>query len=372
MKIDVKVENFITDSSGFRDEFEPKFVDFFISLCLSYDKFYAHETLEKIALLVYKDVFNEDVFHATIEQETFSEMSDDGLMLSFLVNRSMFFLIENYTKEENSNKHIPALVSCVTDYISEFEKRICNKYRLQPVHVNFDTQENFLVGNNILDIFKRIKNKGEDVTFFNLYKGVPIRHSAVVVDIEGEDVSFKTMQTQEIAMKMDGNAYILTDNNFEKPIKADIVYHNFSSNTIVLNNFTYLLNMPATKREFIRVHPDIMAEVSLANEKDLITTGKLFDLSVDGLGVISEENNGIYAGARIELNFLLDINNTNDPFTIQVEGEVLNIIEYSSSYRYCIQIYPSVEMKEKITNYVNLREVEILNNLEEEVNSYKG
>jgi len=369
--MDVKIESFLTDSSDFGDAFEPKFVDYFINLCLSYDKFYSREILAKIALLVYKDVFSIDAFHSTDEQEIFSEMRDDGLMLSFLINRSMFFLIENYTKEENSNKHIEALVICATEYISEFEKQICNKHRLQPIHVNFDTQENFLVGNNILDVFKRIKERGEEVTFFNLYKGVPIRHSAVVVDIIGEDVAFKTMQTQEIAMKMDGNAYILTDNNFDKPIKADIVHHNFSSSTIVLNNFTYLLNMPATKREFIRVHPDIMAEVSLASEKDLVTTGKLFDLSVDGLGVISEENNGIYAGARIELHFKLDISRNQEPFIIEVDGEVLNIIEYSSSYRYCIKIYPTVEMKEKITNYVNLREVEILNSLEEEVNSYK-
>lgn len=239
MQIDEKVENFLADSSDFIEEFEPKFIDFFISLCLSYDKFYSHETLEKVALLVYEDVFNVDIFLSTIEQETFSEMSDDGLMLGFLINRSMFFLVENYIKKENSNKHMETLLVCITEYISEFEKQICNKNRLQPVHVNFDILENFSAGNNILDIFKRIKDQGEEVIFFNLYKGVPIRHSAVVIDIEGDDVAFKTMQTQEIAMKMDGKAYVLTDSNFDKPVKADIVYQNFSNNTIVLNNFTY-------------------------------------------------------------------------------------------------------------------------------------
>jgi len=372
MQIDKNFKNFLEDSFEYRKEFRPVFVDYFISLCLSYDKFYSKEILEKIANLVYEDLFNEDTFIATLEEDIFYDMKKDGLMIDFLINRSMFFLLENYLKSKSVNIHnnIEILVLRITQYIGEFEKHICDKIKIQPLHINFDTTENFSVGNNILDIFKGIKNRGEDITFFNLYKGIPIKHSGIIVDMDENEVSFKTMLTQEIAMKMDGKAYILADDNFDKPIKADISYSNFSNNTIVLNNFTYLLNMPATKREYVRVHPDIMAEVSLSNEKELVTVGKLFDLSIDGLGVISEENNGIYAGAKIDLKFILDIENTNESHTISVNGEVLNIIEYSSSYRYCIKIYPKVVMEEKIINYVKLREVEILDSLEKEANSY--
>jgi len=372
MQIDKNFKNFLEDSFEYRKEFRPVFVDYFISLCLSYDKFYSKEILEKIANLVYEDLFNEDTFIATLEEDIFHDMKKDGLMIDFLINRSMFFLLENYLKSKSVNIHnnIEILVLRITQYIGEFEKHICDKIKIQPLHINFDTTENFSVGNNILDIFKGIKNRGEDITFFNLYKGIPIKHSGIIVDMDENEVSFKTMLTQEIAMKMDGKAYILADDNFDKPIKADISYSNFSNNTIVLNNFTYLLNMPATKREYVRVHPDIMAEVSLSNEKELVTVGKLFDLSIDGLGVISEENNGIYAGAKIDLKFILDIENTNESHTISVNGEVLNIIEYSSSYRYCIKIYPKVVMEEKIINYVKLREVEILDSLEKEANSY--
>lgn len=374
MQVDKKIENFLADSVDFIEEFESKFVDYFTSLCSSYDTSYSKEMIENVAYLVYKDVFTLDVFIAHTEKEVLSEMLDDDvIMLRFLINRSMFFLLENYTKDENENsyKHIQTLVLCITEYISEFERKIINNNQPQSLHFNFDTQENFLAGNNILEIFRKIRENGETVTFFNLYKGIPIKHSGVIVDIDGENVAFKTIQTQEIAMNIDGKAYILVDSNFDKPIKADIVSSNFASSTVVLNNFIYLLNMPATKREFVRVHPDIMAEVTLSSEKNLVTTGKLFDLSVSGLGVISAENNGIYAGAKIELKFVLSIGNDQKPNTIQVEGEVLNIIEYSSSYRYCIKIYPKADMEEKIVNYVSQREVEILDNLEKEADSYK-
>lgn len=153
-------------------------------------------------------------------------------------------------------------------------------------------------------------------------------------------------------MKIDDNAYILKDDVFGKHIKADIVYNNFSNNTVVLNNFTYLLNMPASQREFIRVHPDISAIVKMSEDSQNLTQGKLFDLSINGLGVVSEDNNGLFAGAKIEIEFELLIGKKKEK--IQSIGEILNIIEYKDSYRYCIKIFPTPEEENSIVRYVNL------------------
>jgi hypothetical protein len=359
MEENERIEKFLSDSSVFIDEFRPTFVEYFVNLCTSYDKFYSQETLEEVANIVYKDIFAVDIFITTFEKDIFKEMLEDGVMIGFLINRSMFFLLENYIKDANKRgnckEHIESIISCITEYINQFEKNICDKNRIQPLHLNFDTLDNFSAGTNILEIFKKIKDRGDNITFFNLYKGIPIQHQASIIDIDGDEVVFRTMQTQEMAMKMDGVAYLLKDGNFDKYIKADIVYNNFSNNTVVLNNFTYLLNMPATSREFIRVHPDIMAEVSLCN----------------GLGVISEENNGIYAGAKIHINFPLEISRLETPSYISVDGEVLNIIEYSSSYRYCIKIYPKADAENHIRNYVKAREIEILDSLNQEMKIYK-
>ena len=375
MEENERIEKFLSDSSSFIGEFQPTFVEYFINLCASYDKFYSRETLEEVANVVYKDIFVVDIFITTFEKDIFKEMLKDGVMIGFLINRSMFFLLENYIQEAKKNgkckEHVETVILCITEYINQFEKHICDKNRLEPLHINFDTLENFSSGSNIIDIFKDIKNRGDKVTFFNLYEGIPIQHKATVVDIDDGEVVFRTVQTQEIAMKMDGVAYILKDSNFGKYLKADISYNNFSNNTVVLNNFTYLLNMPATSREFIRVHPDIMVEVSLKNEEGLAIKGKLFDLSIDGLGVISEENSGIYTGANIHINFPLETFNSDKPDYMSVDGEVLNIIEYSNSYRYCIKIHPKVDVEEKIRAYVKKREIDILDSLNKEIDSYK-
>lgn len=370
MKESELIKKLISDKSDFISRFKPIFVDYFVDLCTSYDKFYPQETLREVANIVYDDVFTVDIFLTTFEKDVFKDMMEDGVMLGFLINRSMFFLLENFIKDANKNneckEYIEPLITCITEYINQFEKNIYDKNRLQPLHINFDTVDNFSVGHNIIDIFREIKDRGDEVTFFNLYKGVPIQHKATIIDIDDNEVVFRTMQTQEIAMKMDGVAYILKDNNFDKYLKADVLYNNFLNNTVVLTNFTYLLNMPAISRKSIRVHPEIMVEVSLANEQELAIKGKLFDLSVDGLGVISEENNGIYAGAKINVDFYFSgLDN------ISLNAEVLNIIEYSNSYRYCIKIYPKAGAEEKIRNYVKKREVEILDSLNQELSIYK-
>ncbi len=273
------IEKFLSDSTVFIDDFQPVFVEYFVDLCESYDKFYSRETLKEVATVVYKDVFNADMFLSTFEKDIFKDMFEDGIMIGFLISKSMFFLLDNYI--ENSKKqikykmHIQTIILCITQYINRFERDIYGKNRTDPLHINFDTAKNFSSGINIFDTFKKIKNKGDEVTFFNLYKGIPVQHKATIVDIDDDEIVFRTVQTQEIAMKMDGVAYILKDSNFHKFVKADIVYNNFSNNTVVLNNFTYLLNMPATNRESIRVHPDIMAKVSLCSKDNLITSGKL-------------------------------------------------------------------------------------------------
>lgn len=362
---------------NFFERFEPKFVDYFISLSFSYYKVLSREEIGSVAHKIYREIFDLELSVSAEEEKLFCEMRKEGVMVGFLLNRTLFYFLEHFIhnareQELHVSKDIEELVIHITHFIKHFESNICEKETvLQPMHLNFDTSSNVILGNNIIDIFKKMKNENKTVKFFNLYKGVPISHEAKIIDIDGEEVVFRTVSIQEIAMKMDNHAYILKNEYFDKHIKADIVYNNFSNSTVVLNNFTYLLNMPASQREYIRVHPDISAVVKMVQneDEDIATKGKLFDLSVNGLGVVSEANNGLYAGAKVEVDFDLLINGQNHK--IISTGEILNIIEYSDSYRYCMKIFPTPDEEELIINYVNIREKEIIRNLEELLSDYK-
>jgi hypothetical protein len=369
-------ENLYKKYQNFFETFEEKFISYFISLSLSYYKVYSKNELRLVAHKIYKEIFDMNLDISEEEEKLFYEMQQEGVMVGFFLNRTMFYFLEHFIhhiqeKELHLSRDIEEVVVHITHFIKHFETNICNNKADQSLHVNFDTNANIVIADNIVDILKQMKNENKIVKFFNLYKGVPISNDAKIVDVDGEEVVFQTNSIQEIAMKMDTHAYILKNEYFNKHIKADIVYNNFANSTVVLNNFTYLLNMPASQREYIRVHPNIFAVVKMAqgSNSDSMTTGKLFDLSVNGLGVVSEDNHGLYAGAKVEVSFELLID--KNIHRLDSIAEILNIIEYSDSYRYCMRIFPTPKEEEIIIQYVNIREKEIIANLENLLSDYQ-
>ena len=285
----------------------------------------------------------------------------------------MFYLIENYiafAKKKKISPQVELLISCVSRFINVLESEVSEKYIHTIGEFGSDDTEIPFTSNSTIEIFQKIKEEGQKIQFLNLYQGVPIVCEAEVVAIEGESVSFHTQRLQEIAMKLDGRAFVVKNEYFTKHLKADILYSNFMTNTVVLHNFIYLLNMPALQREFVRVHPDIVANVYLHQFGNIETSGRLYDLSMNGLGVISAQNNGIFVGARVLVAFDLNTSKINDADTIEVEAEVMNIIEVKSSYRYCMRIFPEKEMNDKIAAYILQREKEIIQNLEDELKEY--
>ena len=180
-------------------------------------------------------------------------MRHDGVMIGFLINRSMFYLIENYIKFAKKKKISPQvelLISCVSRFINVLESEVSDKYNASLGEFDFEGGEISFASNSIIETFQKMKDEGQKLQFLNLYQGVPIISEAEIVSIDGENVSFHMDHLQEIAMKLDGRAFITKNDYFSKHLKADIVYSNFMTNTVVLHNFIYLLNMPALQREF--------------------------------------------------------------------------------------------------------------------------
>lgn len=368
-----KKEIFLNQSAPFLTEFEPSYIEFFASLCVSYDCAITKDEARDIALSIYHNLFKCEFTIKGLREDLLIKMRNDGIMIGFLINRSMFYLIENYIKYVKQNKiysQVELLISCISRFINVLENEVSDKYNSVFGELDFNGGEVLFGSNSIIETFQKMKDQKQTIQFLNLYQGVPIISEAQIVSIDGENVSFQTDHLQEIAMKLDGRAFIIKNNYFTKHLKADIVYSNFMTNTVVLHNFIYLLNMPALQREFVRVHPDIVAKVYLHQFGNIETTGRLYDLSLSGLGVLSAENNGVFIGAKVLVAFDLNASQSGIPDKIEVEAEVMNIIELKGAYRYCMRVFPEKEMNDKIMIYIAQREREIIQNLEDELKEY--
>jgi len=366
-------EHFLTHSTLFLDTFELEYVEYFSILCVQYDKTISQGDAQQMALSIYTNFRKCDFAIHDLREDVLLKMREDGVMIGFLISRSLFYMLEKYIlfcQEQKVHSDVEILIACVSRFMNVLECKVSSKC-VEPVAGFELSSDTMLVSSNsIIETFHAIKDEGKTVQFLNLYQGVPIMCDAKIVAIDGESVSFQTDRLQEIAMKLDGQAFVIKNEHFSRHLKADILYSNFLTNTVVLHNFIYLLNMPALQREFVRVHPDIVAKVYLHHEGERETSGRLYDLSLNGLGVLSTENNGIFLGAKVMVGFDLSTSKMQSLERIEVEAEVMNIIESKGAYRYCMRIFPEKQMHDKIMSYIKHREKEIIQNLEDELKEY--
>jgi len=344
--------------------YEKKFVEYFVSLYSKNSFIEEEKNIIHFVKLLYRDIFFNNTEPIFLTDESFSKFLKDKVLLKYLLNQTLFYMLNDLVCKKNSI-NIKIFLQFITNYLNIFEEKLSSKKVQFTRKINFG--ETFELNNldNILSKFKKIQKNDEVVNFFNLYKGIPIVSSGKVLKVEDSTVAFLIEPLQEVAMRYEQRAYILKDANFDRFVKADIKEIEFSKKMVILENFSYLLNMPAMDRKYVRVYPDISASVKLFYKNDLITDGKLYDLSLSGLGVISSENNGIFAGASVEVSFELPLNDKNYE-SVNVHAEVVHIVEYKDAYKYCMRIYPSEEELKKIKKYVEQRKKETLKEIREE------
>ncbi len=363
------------DSFGiFLIEFQDKFYEFFSSQCSNYDYALDREETKRAAKEVLANLFVEKVELSTDVNDTILQMKKDGVSIGFLLNKSLLYMLENFIEflkkdDGYSLEYCEILIQEYSRFSHQFENYISYNVDNYNMMVGFGDSNYIYSKNNIIDIFHKMKEENVTIEFMNLYQGYPIRSYGKIIDIDSEEVVFEIENDlQEIAMKLEGKAYIVKNQYFHRHIKADISYSNFSNNTIVLNNFIYLLNLPAVQRKYPRIYPRILIHATLLGDNNVQIIGNLYDLSQSGIGMISEENMGFYNGAKVSIEF--DVEYLGGTHHIKTSGEIVDIMLYMRSYRYCLKIFPDSENMEKIVKYIERREEEIIQELRDELSSY--
>ncbi len=367
-------EKFRDNFADFITDFKEKFIEFFSSQCSNYDYALNKEDTRSIAIDILDNLFADKLDFNHISDENIFQMKIDGVFMGFLLNKSLLNILENYTfflqkRDDSSLLFVEKLTTHFRKFSRLFENYVSYNVDNNNKTINFGDNNYIYSSNNILDIFKNIKNENKSIEFMNLYQGYPIINEGKIIDIDDEEVVFEVKnELQEIAMKLEGKAYIVKNEFFNRHIKGDILYSNYTNNTIVLNNFTYLLNLPAAQRKYPRIYPKILIIVKLLGDEQTPVIGNLYDLSRNGMGLISEDNRGYYNGARVSIEFQLTY--LGNKYTIKTAGEIVDIMQYMNSFRYCLKIFPDSENLTKIIKYIEVRKKEILDELRREFGDY--
>ncbi|WP_331775130.1 PilZ domain-containing protein [Sulfurospirillum sp. 1612] len=365
------IKSFDTFVDGFRGEFE----SFLRLQCDLYGYTMPHDNCTILAQDILNNIAKKDIDITDDSIELFINITGHHSMSGFLLSKSLLYILENYTlflkqHPDHNFEHIGACLHYFSRFSYLFEQKTREKEELKIAAVNFSTNNEIAIKNNIIEIFEQMKQDKKPVTFMNLYQGIPISYEGKILDIGDDTVVFEVSnELQEIAMKLKGKAHFIQNEYLLRHVKADVVYSNFYDHTVTLSNFVYLLNMPAIKREFVRIYPDFFVNVTLIGHESEQINGNLYDLSQNGMGLISSYNPGFYIGAKVIVSFSLTYGSSEHE--IRTSGEIVNILDYENAYRYCLKIFPNEEHLVDIMAYIAQRKKDIIETLRTELKEYQ-
>lgn len=356
----------VEKEADFFKNFKDEYVDFFVNLCKSYDDTLFEDEAGYAGESIYASFFLKGYRGRNLHAGFLCNMKKNGTDIGYIFAKLNLYVIENflYAHKDNSECkiYIYDLTLLLKEYTNEVEN-LCVAKKDKAVHIDFDHLTTSDAAFNYFEVFENLKNKNYSVKLLNLYKGIPILSNADILDAANKN---KADPLQLIAMDSEKAAFVIKDENLSDYLKAEIEFSNFKNNNVVLKNFKKLESMPAFDRRYVRVHPNMYAEVSLLDE-DMKTMGHLYDISVDGIGVLSDYNNGIQKDSNIKALFDITFPLSNNTKRIECEGAVLAIIRNQDSFRYCLQIHPDNETKDILIDFVHEREREIMNELQDEL-----
>lgn len=308
-----------------------------------------------------------------------NEVFKENLNFSkFLIIRSFIYLLE-LAKHESDTKEFLEIFDNVVDGVKSIYGEVLMPEFVSPEVKKEDTigfaeaisdgDANIQFHTNLTGRFRDCQNNIERLEFFNLYKDIPVKNNVEILEIKDETVVFKMPMVQILAIIEEKNAYIVKNNSLRSHIRADIVEHNVSNQTIELVNFRQLKSMPATNRQTVRVQPDEFTSIVLSNSQGQSVRGMMYDISLGGLAVLSSDNLSAERGDKLTATFELNVSE-DQVIKITQELKLVVLINYKGALRYCMQSIPN-EQKQYIEVYTKRRKEETIKELEKHLSKYK-
>ncbi|WP_267524486.1 PilZ domain-containing protein [Campylobacter sp. MG1] len=275
---------------------------------------------------------------------------------------------------ENNNLDTTLLIylaNALNRYIAIFFKFPLNEQQNNQTNVFSNSNYGFFIQESFIDTFKKMKSIGEKLEFLNLYNGVPVRTFGEILQVDNNSIVVKLDLMQILAMKEEENAYIVQNQYLKKNIKANILWCNIANCTVCLNDFENQMHMYALKRMYPRVHPNEFTKITLTHDDGRSISGKLFDISEGGIGVVSTEDIGFKKGDILKSHIKLHIPNSNENVELDLNFKLVVLIVYQNAYRYCLEILPNQKDSIKIKEFAVKRVEETLIELKNQLELYK-
>lgn len=206
---------------------------------------------------------------------------------------------------------------------------------------------------------------GERFSFLNYYKEIPVSYDATLLSVENEMAEFAIHEYQAKVINIERKALIHSHPKslFKEDMIGEAFYVNSVKKRVILCKFAYA-HIRSEMRKFVRVMLDRPVEADLIIDGDILK-GNVKDISLSGAAMHIMSVESLVAGQEVKLLLKLPDLNSNSVAEVAMGASILKIVGESAPYTCIIEFHSEKNSQQRISYYINQRQVEIIKELRE-------
>lgn len=206
---------------------------------------------------------------------------------------------------------------------------------------------------------------GQQFSFLNYYKEIPVSYDATLLSIENEMAEFAVHEYQAKVVNMEKKTLIHSHSlsPFPEDMIGEAFYVSSAKKRVILCNFGYA-RIRSDMRRFVRVLLDNPIKADLLFEDDIIK-GDVKDISLGGAAVSTDSADLLVPGLDINVFLKLPELNGNSRNEVGLGATIIKVVGTCAPYTCIIEFHPEKHSQQQIAYYINQRQVEIIKELKD-------
>lgn len=215
----------------------------------------------------------------------------------------------------------------------------------------------------ILQFFKEMI--GQQFSFLNYYKEIPVSYDATLLSVENEMAEFAVHEYQAKVITMEKKTLIHSHamSPFPEDMYAEAFYVSSAKKRVILCNFGYS-HIRSDMRRFVRVQLDRPVEAELLFEDDLVK-GSVKDLSLGGAAISVMSIEHLEQGHDVNMFLKLPEFHSTNVREVGMSATIAKVVGESAPFTCIVEFHAEKHSQQHIAYYINQRQVEIIKELKD-------
>jgi hypothetical protein len=207
-----------------------------------------------------------------------------------------------------------------------------------------------------------LKTKKTAVKLINYYQGLPLSYPATIVGIDHGMLDLDIHPQQAVAIERSHYSFIKCD-DLPHMIGAHVQYINVRKRAVTLMRFFYA-DIMAEHRNAIRLMLEPPTTAAFETPEGRVS-GKLYDLSVGGAGILIDQPCPLEGGMELKLQLMVPNIVQNTHVIAATPATFVGVSERDGGHLVRLAMYPDKAVEQHISQYLFQRQVEIIRDLKE-------